>query len=180
MILGNLYEGRMENSDSLDIDELVDLTKDVLFPDQCFFVLCFSSVTLAVFVYLLWQGFRLLALIPLSVLATSVCYWGNKPQLVSWTRFIDVVVVLISAAVQLYVSLYSSTGAYYWFFMVLSGLFYAESHYLAWPAHDPESSLSVSQKKFILWGATFAHCLVYLSAAFAGVILLSGDIVGLW
>lgn len=170
----------MRNRISLDIDELVDLTKDVLFPDQCFFILCFSSVTFAVFIYLVWQGYRILALMPLSVLVTSVFYWGNKPQLVSWSRLIDVLVVLVSAGVQLYVSMYSSTGGYYWFFMFLAGLFYAESHYLAWPAQDPESALSVSQKKFVLWGATFAHCLVYLSAAFGGLVLLSGDIVGLW
>ena len=132
------------------------------------------------FLFLIWRGFYILSLIPLFVSSTSVAYWGCSPVFQSWTRSVDISVVMISALVQAYVSLFSSTGPYYWLFMGLAGLFYAESHYIAWPAYDAGTDLSTEERKYVLWGATYAHCLVYLSAAFATLILLNGEIVGLW
>lgn len=153
-----------------------DLTRDVLFPEQCTFVLWFSILTFSVFVYLLARGSWWPAMCPLAICITSVVYWGWSPQFSSWTRTIDVSVVATSCLVALFLSFFSSTGACCWVFMVLALLFYVQSHVVAAPAYDLTNSLTMAARKDILWGATYAHCLVYVCGALACLFLFTGDI----
>jgi hypothetical protein len=109
-----------------------------------------------------------------------VVYWGWSPQFSSWTRTIDVAVVAVSCLVALFLSFFSTTGAWCWVFMILAALFYIESHVVATPAYDLTNTLTVAARKHILWGATYAHCLVYVCGAMTCLLLFSGEVRVEW
>ena len=117
------------------------------------FVSAFSSA------YAVYRGHCNLAIVPGSVLLTSLNYWRQPTY--GWRRNLDIACVWTALIYQSVCAYRMSTAVPYYRVMGIASLLYPTSIYL--------------YKKKCYWGSTYAHSMLHIIANIGNVVLYSGD-----
>ena len=131
----------------------------ILYPAQYNFIWRVSFVSAFSSAYAVYRGHYNLAIVPSSVLLTSLNYWRLPTY--GWRRNLDIACVCSALIYQSVCAYRMSTAVPYYRIMGIASLLYPMSIYL--------------YKKKCYWGSTYAHCMLHIIANIGNVVLYSGN-----
>ncbi len=141
------------------VDYMTLIDGCVLYPAQYNFIWRVSFVSAFSCAYAAYRGHYDIAIVPCSVLLTSLNYWRLPTY--GWRRNLDIACVCSGLIYQNIRAYRLSNAVPYYYLMGTASLLYPMSVYF--------------YKKKCYWWSTYVHCMLHIIANIGNVVLYSGD-----